>query len=385
VLQPDNVTVNARRAHDPALRGRVTVEPDGRRQTADGSPTKTVAIGTGSPSTLYRLPSAVSDKVTTADVLEALHRATGMPIIADYYTRLYPPEVVTVHDRPLFEALNQLGDAMRMRWHKEGDTRESGAWLEFRSTSFYDDRLKEVPNRLLTRWAAMRRLKGMLALDDLIEIAHLPDAQLDGAEMAEGARECFGLAEWDLARHGGVRAHLRYLAGFTPAQRQQAMGATGLPLTEMSLVQQQGFLAHGLRPRMQPLQSLEDLAGAVLRIDYRQPGEFEWRPPGPFWLQWIAPLEPGENGQRIPCPVVRGRTREETLQALRVLDPKLREALAQAAPRFDPHTEAGALLSPEAQIVPTELDLTIIYIPGTSNKIAPILIGPHTNWNSVTW
>jgi len=57
---------------------------------------------------------------------------------------------------------------------------------------------------------------------------------------------------------------------------------------------------------------------------------------------------------------VRGRTREETLQALHALDPKLREALAQAALRFDPHAEAGAILAPEAQIVPTELDLTII-------------------------
>ena len=82
---------------------------------------------------------------------------------------------------------------------------------------------------------------------------------------------------------------------------------------------------------------------------------------------------------------MRGRTREETLRALRALDPKLREALAQAAQRFDPHAEGGTLLSPEAQIFPTELDLTILYIPGTSNKIAPILIGPHVNWNPVTW
>ena len=82
---------------------------------------------------------------------------------------------------------------------------------------------------------------------------------------------------------------------------------------------------------------------------------------------------------------MRGRTREEALQSLRALDPKIREALAQAAQRFDPHAEAGTLLSLEAQIFPTELDLAITYIPGTSNKIAPILIGPHMNWNPVTW
>src|SRR5262249_3767206 len=73
-------------------------------------------------------------KVPTADVLEALHRATGIPIVADFYTRLYKPEAVAVRNRPLFEALNELSDRMRLRWSKEGP------WLQFRSTSYYDDR-----------------------------------------------------------------------------------------------------------------------------------------------------------------------------------------------------------------------------------------------------
>ena len=51
-----------------------------------------------------------------------------------------------MRNQPLFEALNQLSDTMRLRWHKDGP------WLQFRSTSFYDDRIKEVPNRLLVRW-----------------------------------------------------------------------------------------------------------------------------------------------------------------------------------------------------------------------------------------
>ena len=46
---------------------------------------------------------------------------------------------------------------MRLRWRREAETRAGGAWLEFRSASFYDDRLKEVPNRLLDRWATARR------------------------------------------------------------------------------------------------------------------------------------------------------------------------------------------------------------------------------------
>src|SRR5947209_11796240 len=123
---------------------------------------------------------------------------------------------------PLFEALNLIAATMRMRWRKEED------WLQFRSSSYYDDRLKEVPNRLLTRWSAARRLKGMLSLDDLLEIAQLPDSQLDAEEMAEGARDCLGLTEWDLARHKTLSTHLRILATYTPEQRRLAMSVTGL-------------------------------------------------------------------------------------------------------------------------------------------------------------
>src|SRR5205814_1048439 len=101
VIALENERVNAKLAHDPALQPHVTVESDGRRKTEDGSSAKTTPAATDTGPTDYRLPTTVS-KVTSADVLEALHRATGMPIIADYYTRLYKLEVVSVRDRPLF-------------------------------------------------------------------------------------------------------------------------------------------------------------------------------------------------------------------------------------------------------------------------------------------
>jgi hypothetical protein len=56
-----------------------------------------------------------------------------------------------------------------------------------------------------------------------------------------------------------VRPHLRYLARLTPEQRQQAMSATGLPFTGMSLAQQQQFMAFGLGDA--PLRSLDELGG----------------------------------------------------------------------------------------------------------------------------
>jgi hypothetical protein len=68
-------------------------------------------------------------KVTSADVLEALHRATGLPIVSDYYTRLYDPKAVSLSDRPLFEVLNQLTDRMRLRWNRDATTAGGSGWL----------------------------------------------------------------------------------------------------------------------------------------------------------------------------------------------------------------------------------------------------------------
>jgi hypothetical protein len=232
--------------------------------------------------------------------------------------------------------------------------------------------LKEVPDRLLVHWAASRRQQGMLTLDDLVEIAQLPDAQLDGVEMAAGAKECFELVEWDLARSEGLRADLRYLAEFTPAQRQEAMSSAGLAFARMSLAQQQRYISFALHPEAPPLQSLEELRGAALRVEYTQPGWFQWGGlgHGDELLRWVVPMEPGRQGRRILRPAVRERTREAALQAVRRIDPQIREALLQHARRDDSRVEAGPRAIEEEQIFPTRLDLQFIYIPGASNERA---------------
>jgi hypothetical protein len=208
VLEPDNRSQNAELARDPALRPRISIRPEPSCQAR--------------PSEELAQPPTPQRKCTSADVLEALHRETGMPIVADFYTRLHYLDRVSVKDQTLFAALSHLADAMRLRWKKEGE------WLHFRSASYYDDRLKEVPNRLLSRWAASRRQHGLPALEDLLEIARLSDAQLDAADMAEGARECWGLREWNLPRGRFQRSHLRFLAHLTPAQRQEAASSSSM-------------------------------------------------------------------------------------------------------------------------------------------------------------
>jgi Putative zinc-finger len=354
VVQPENETVNTRLAGDPDLRPPVTVQlqPSCRATLAPGDSAE----------------SLPEPKVTMADVLEALHRATGLALVADAYTRLYKPETVSVRSQSRFAALNRLSDAMRLRWNKEG------SWLQFRSTSFYDDRFKEVPNRLLTRWAAARRQHGFLTLEDLVEIAQLSDAQLKGAEMAEGARLCYGLAEWDMARDQFVLSNLRFLAQLTLGQRQETMTTAGFPLTRMTLAQQQEFLDRALGIHAigleggESLQSLEDLAGATLRVDYRQPGWYEWQPPGARSLRWLVPLGPPPDGRRLLVPMVRERTREAAVQALRRVDPQIREAVWKAMRRSNPQIEQ-TLPSDEAQIVPIDrADLVTLYIPGSTSR-----------------
>jgi hypothetical protein len=349
IQKPNNAAANARFAQEAGLRRAVTLQPRTTYRPAPEPNPASASAGTPEP------------KVTSADVLEALHQTTKLPIVSDYHTRLFPLAVVALRNRPLFETLNQLADTMRMRWVKEGE------WLQFRSTSYYDDRLKEVPNRLLLRWAASRRALGALTLEDLLEIAHLSDAQLDGEDMAEGARLCYGLVEWDLARSRVQRPHLHYLASFTPAQREEATRASGLPFTKMTLAQQQKFISYALGNLDGLLQSLDELAGATLRVDYTVPGWYEWRVGRPDALQWVVPLEPGPEGRRALRGPVRERTREATLEAVRRFDPKLREALTQAVSAADPRQAAAR--PEDAEIVPTQLALTIVYIPGLSNRL----------------
>jgi hypothetical protein len=278
-----------------------------------------------------RVP-ADAERVTSADVLEALHQATGLPIVAHFYTRLYSAQDAAVAQAPLFEALNRLADRMRLRWDEDGE------WLQFRSLTYYDDRLQEVPNRLLARWQSSRQAHGALTLDDLTEIAQLTDAQLDAAGMAQGARLLWGLAEWELACSRPLRRHLRALATLSPALRQQAESPAGLPFPGLSHAQQQQFagLALGSQAGTMPL-TPADLAAGMLRIEYTLPGWFRWQ--GRVPVNKNAP-----NAARLPAPILHERSAEAALAAAR---------------RMDPQATAS-------QVRPTSLDLRFRYSLGAT-------------------
>jgi hypothetical protein len=294
-------TLDTRLARDPVLRRRVTVAPDDLHYASGGS-----WAGAGPRQTPASSPPRRTRRLTTADVLEALHRATGWPIVADYYMRLFAREAVTAIDQSGYAALNQLCRTMLLRWDRDGE------WLQFRSRRYYHDRLKEVPNRLLERWAAARRRQGAPLPDDLAEVAGLSDAQLDATDMAEGARELYGLEEWDLVRDPSLRPHLRYFASLPPAQRQAALSPAGLPFNRMPLAQQQQFILLAPRPGSPAPRSLQQLAAASLRVEYDPSGWFVWRGTGE-----MAPAD-----HLVPRePAVRAPTLAAALEAARRLDP----------------------------------------------------------------
>jgi hypothetical protein len=347
VRDPHNAAANAKLAADPALQRRVSLAGV-RRQTSgvsqEGS-RPALGLGRTGRADALRLTPDASDLVTSADVLEALHQATGMPIVADYYTRLYPLSALSAEPAPLFDALNRLADTMHLRWTKDGQ------WLQFHSAAYFQDRLKEVPNRLLTRWAASRREHGSLTLDDIIEIAQLTDAQLSAGEMARGARLLYGLAEWDVPRNRNIRPHLRNIAELTSAQQQQAKRAAGLPFRQLTLPQQQQFIVLSLGRRAEQVRSLDALASASLRVDYLPPGWYQWTPPEtPETPHWHALL---------PVPV-RERTPEAALQAAR---------------RIAPQSDAS-------QIRPTEAVVTVAYTLGPPDGPLGPPVGIRTNGGS---
>jgi anti-sigma factor RsiW len=415
--QPDNSAVNAQLATDPALRRRISVQPkphcwepafsgpgelqpfaafaaagpgpqEAAPSDAGGRPLEVIGGGPapkeaapgvigGGPGPLEAAPGGAEEppqskiqnpkskigKVNSADVLEALHMATGLPVVADFHTHLYSPEAVSVTNQPIFEALNQLAGAMKLRWDKQGK------WLQFRTASFYNDRLKEVPNRLLSHWSAARPKSGWLPLAQLLEMARCSDAQMDAADMAEGTRVCWGLPEWDLVRVAPGRPQLRFLAGFSEPQLREAMSPAGLAFTRMSLAQQQQFLALGMGPNANP--SLDELAGASLHVEYLQPGAFRWTPTesaepagsGPR-AKTFGARGPGRSGapssgvRLLESQALQGSNAWRWLPGLSPVMAPTRQAALLAARRLDPQAQPS-------QIMPTDLAVTLVYVWGS--------------------
>jgi hypothetical protein len=242
--------------------------------------------------------------VFTADVWEAVHRETGLPVIADFYTRMHRLDKVTVPRKPLFEALCTVSDALGVRWSRDGD------FLLCRGTSYYWDKLKEVPNRLLQRWIASRDANGGLPLADFLEMAALSDQQLDSVVVSEAIAHCWGLESIRNLRHPHSRRTARFFATLTTDQQHRAMMPAGVPIRQLTPTQQQGAL------------QLNQAFHAVMERQFGEPSSFnpewwaraevaaEYTPAG--WYCWKPP-----STRPVPMAPVAARTAEEALAAAR--------------------------------------------------------------------
>ena len=166
--------------------------------------------------------------------------------MADFYTHLYPVAKGTVERKPLFDALCTVSVALGMRWRKDG------GFLLGRSASFLWDKLKEVPNRYLQRWAQDRDSNGGLPLADFLEMTSMTDRQLNWAPVAMGIERYWGLPEWHCLRNSITseqRQQARCLALLPPDQQRRALEPEGLPFRDVAPAQQQAIMQRRIRHR----------------------------------------------------------------------------------------------------------------------------------------
>jgi hypothetical protein len=249
--------------------------------------------------------------VFSSDVWEAIHRETGLPIVADYYTRMHRLDKVSVKGKSLFEALCTAGDGMGVKWTKEGD------FILCRSASYYWDKLKEVPNRLLQRWARDRETNGGLPLADLLEMAALSDPQLDSVIVSEAITHCLGLRDWGHLRWPGFRRDARFFVTLTPEQQRRAFTPEGVPFKDLTPAQQQD----AMQLQYAALADMERQNGSVNPINPEWWGHAEigaeYVPAGWYAFSILGFPPPVNMGQAV------GRTAQEALAAARRLWPEV--------------------------------------------------------------
>jgi hypothetical protein len=303
---PNNAVANASLRSRPPFNRVVSLQPE---PSCTATPNAR-RVGEYHPN-FDRIADLAQPQALSSDVWEAVHRATGLPVIADFYTRLYPLPKVTVKDRPFFEALCAVGDTLGARWRKEGE------FLLGRTTSYFWDRMQEVPNRYLQRWARSRETSGGLPFADFLEMATLSDQQLGGEGMKQGVIHYWGLREWGLLSAATVppqAPYPRFLATLTPEQRRRALEPGGLPLRELTPAQRQLALQLQYEQRVEterqgfsfPPLDLEQFARGVIRAEYYPAG---------WYLALVPPESVKERPWHGPMDRVGGRTAEEARAA----------------------------------------------------------------------
>ncbi len=286
----------------PSASSPKNAEANAGKKKAPGYQKPTELNGAHKPREIWKEGKKLSEEAwTSADALEAIHKATGKDVIGDYFTRLVPHKD---EKGLLFDILARTCDPLRLRW----DEREG--WLTFRSTDFFNMRLKEVPGRLLERWATARKKSGSLSPDELREISRLTDDQLDARSMLEGAKVLYGLEEWDWVSASNVRPIWRFYDGLTTDLRTAIQGEKGVSFGQLVPDARQKFLQAAYQHNKTMLEKIQQgsvseaflkalQSSASLKITLPAPGVVRKPGDAAFLFDFVMPTESGEKLMKL--------------------------------------------------------------------------------------
>jgi hypothetical protein len=182
---------------------------------------------------------------TLGDVLGALHRETGLEVLADSHARARLDPARLAAPQPVGRLLDAIAEALDYDWEREGRR------ITLRSRTWFRDRAMEAPESVVGPWR--QRVSGTATLDDLAELA----AKLND-DQTLGMAEHWGwyLEDPPVACPAGAaamsfhqrRRHLRFWASLGTAQRAEASAGRTLPVGVMGSAQKRAFAAALLDP-----------------------------------------------------------------------------------------------------------------------------------------
>jgi hypothetical protein len=193
------------------------------------------------------------------DLLPDLARTYDVQILADAYSTGSSLGTIAMTPAPtaLFTLLDRYTQFSH-RWDRRGRL------IRLRSRTWFLDRPREIPLRLVREWTSLQEQQGGLSFDDYVKMATtLTDTQLNGLTGISEELRNLNLYEVPRARHA-----LRLYATFNPAQRQQLWQGGVLTVAQMTPVQRSHFLAslqETNRGRPQPIR-LDQWAGGSFSL-----------------------------------------------------------------------------------------------------------------------
>jgi len=178
------------------------------------------------------------------DLLPDLARTYGVQIVSDAYWASSPRV-----DEPLSSggvvSLAAVLDRLAGRtytWDHHGNV------IRQRSRTWFFDRPREVPLRLVRRWKEIADKQRLLPLEEYVRMAtELTDAQIETLQDVE-KEAAFPFGSLGATGAQSARHALRLYASLTPVQRQALWRGAAVPVGALSRAQQALFLA-GLKER----------------------------------------------------------------------------------------------------------------------------------------